>query len=233
MTNVLIVAAHPDDEVLGCGGTMHRLTQYGHTVTTCILASEAGSREGRPGLAELTQHTLRAQVVLNASPPILGLFPNIELNNVPHLALVKFIEDAFRATRAEVVFTHHPADINNDHLHTSIACQAAARLFQRNPSQTSLRALHFMEVQSSTDWSLSPSGQRFTPSAYVEIGEEGLTAKLDALAEYAGVMRAYPHPRSEEAVRGLATFRGGQANMVLAEAFEPAYLDLGSLLETR
>jgi LmbE family N-acetylglucosaminyl deacetylase len=153
---------------------------------------------------------------------ILGSFPNIELNTVPHLELVQFIEEAIVQVEADVIFTHHPADLNNDHLHTSAACQAACRLFQRRPDIRPLRALHYMEIPSSTDWAFPGATHAFRADTFVP-AERTLDRKLRALHAYRGIMRDFPHPRSEEIIRGLAAYRGGQAGLRYAEAFQTAF----------
>ena len=223
--SVLVVVAHPDDEVLGCGGTLVKLAAQNQSVQACILAGDAEVRTDRPELPDLRQDTFKAQEILGISPPILGGFPNIRLNTVPHVELVRFIEHAIEQTKANLIFTHHPGDLNDDHLQTSRACQAAARLFQRRSNLPRLRGLYFMEVPSATDWALSP-GQGFRANTYVELGHEALAQKILALKTYRGVMRDYPHPRSEEAIRGLAAYRGGQSGMQYAEAFESAFATL-------
>ena len=92
---VLIVAAHPDDEVLGCGGTLAALTEAGVSVRTCILSGEAEARQGRPDISELMHDIERANEILGiVAPPIIGHFPNIRFNAVPHLEMVQFIENA-------------------------------------------------------------------------------------------------------------------------------------------
>ncbi len=223
--SVLVVVAHPDDEVLGCGGTLARLAAAGVPAQACILVGDAEVRAHRPDLPDLRKDTHRAQEILGIAPPILGHFPNIRLNTVPHVELVQFIEAAIEETGANLIFTHHPADLNDDHLQTSRACQAAARLFQRRPNLPPLKGLYFMEVPSATDWALS-SGPRFRADTFVELGSEALNRKIEALRSYQGVMRDYPHPRSEEVLRGLATCRGAQAGMDQAEAFECAFANL-------
>ena len=160
---------------------------------------------------------------LGVGKRILGDFPNIELNRVPHLELVKFIEAAILETNADVIITHHPSDLNNDHLHTSLSCQEAVRLFQRRKGIRPLKELIYMEVLSATDWSMNPSFQKFNPNLFIEIGEEGLRKKIEALAMYREVMREYPHPRSTESLRGLAAYRGSQAAYMYAEAFESVF----------
>ncbi|MEH7225233.1 PIG-L deacetylase family protein [Bacillus sp. JJ1566] len=219
----LVVVAHPDDEVLGAGATMYKLAQEGHSVNVCILSGEVNARNFRPTTEELNDDVNNSLNILGVDKVIKGNFPNIEFNTAGHLKLVQFIESAILETNADVVFTHHPADLNNDHLHTSLACQAAVRLFQRRSDITPLKELLFMEVPSSTEWGLNKAMNQFSPNTFVEVGEVGIDTKLEALAAYRGVMRDYPHPRSNEAIKGLAAYRGGQSGTVYAEAFESVF----------
>ena len=142
------------------------------------------------------------------------------MNTVPHLELVQFIEKCIEDFGAEAIITHHPSDTNNDHVMTSCAAQAASRLFQRKPGVPALKLFLYMEVLSSTEWSLDSSSNRFVANYFVEICKAGVEVKLKALESYAGVMRPYPHPRSVEAIEGLAAYRGVQAGCNYAEAFE-------------
>lgn len=218
----LIVVAHPDDEVLGAGATIYRLSQAGKDVNVCILSGQAMARSKRPGDKELQDDMEACLGMLGVKQVMKGDFPNIMLNTVPHLELVQFIEKAIRDTSADVIITHHPEDLNNDHLHTSLACQEAARLFQRTDNCPSLKELLFMEVPSATEWSLNAAMNAFRPDTFIEVGEEGIEKKIEALSQYRNVMRAYPHPRSREGIMGLAAFRGGQSGCNYAEAFQTA-----------
>lgn len=216
----LIVVAHPDDEVLGAGASIYTLSQKGNKVDICIMSSQAKARNFRPKDEELSSD-------LNLSSEILGInniyeedFPNIEMNTIPHLQLVQFIEKTIISSDADVVITHHPSDTNNDHMHTSLACQAAIRLFQRRDDVRPIKRLYFMEVPSATEWSVNSAMSRFTPNTFIEVGKDGVNAKIKALSSYRGVMRLYPHPRSNEAISGLAAFRGSQSGCNYAEAFE-------------
>ncbi|NLL00470.1 MAG: PIG-L family deacetylase [Clostridiales bacterium] len=219
----LIVVAHPDDEILGVGATMYRLVKDGHSVNVCILSGEVNARNNRPSLNELSSDVHSSLNLIGVDKVIKGDFPNIEFNTVPHLNLVQFIEKVIIDTKAQVIFTHHPGDLNNDHLHTSLACQAAVRLFQRRSDLNPIKELLFMEVLSATDWALNKAINQFNPNTYIEVGEEAVEKKIEALAQYRGVMRDYPHPRSSEALKGLAIYRGGQAGMNYAEAFESVF----------
>lgn len=216
----LLVVAHPDDEVLGAGATIKKLTEQGNRVDVCIMCTEAKARAYRPGDDELNDDIQDALKMLGVGKRYEGSFPNIEMNTVPHLQMVQFIEKAILSSDAEIVITHHPSDTNNDHLHTSMACQAAIRLFQRRTDVSPLKEFWYMEVLSSTEWSVNTSMNRFTPNLFVEVGKDGVETKVKALAAYRGVMRPYPHPRSEEAIFGLAAYRGAQAGSNYAEAFE-------------
>lgn len=216
----LLVVAHPDDEVLGAGASMFRWSREGHQIDVAIMCTEAKARAFRPEDKELDED-------LNASSDFLGIhrkfeatFPNIEMNTVPHLKLVQFIESAIRESEPDIIITHHPADTNNDHLQTSMACQEAVRLFQRRPEVKRVQELWYMEVPSCTEWKINSAMVSFNPNCYVEVGKEGIDAKVKALSMYRGVMRPYPHPRSAEFIEGLAAYRGGQWGLMYAEAFE-------------
>jgi len=219
----LVVVAHPDDEVLGAGATMYKLAQEGHSVNVCIISGEVNARNYRPTTDQLNDDVNNSMNILGVDKVVTGDFPNIEVNSVPHLKLVQFIEKAMIETDADVIFTHHPSDLNNDHLHTSLACQAASRLFQRRGDVTPLKELLFMEVPSATDWSLNKGWNQFSPNTFYEVGEASVDKKIEALSQYRGVMRDFPHPRSNEALKGLAAYRGGQSGMIYAEAFESVF----------
>lgn len=117
--NYLVVVAHPDDEVLGAGATIKKLTRDGHSVDICIMCSEAKARAFRPDDNELNDDLDASSKMLGIRNKYAGNFPNIEMNNATHLSLVQFIEKAIIASNCDVVITHHPSDTNNDHMHTS------------------------------------------------------------------------------------------------------------------
>lgn len=216
----LIVVAHPDDEVLGAGASIHKWSQNGDIIDICIMCTEAKARAFRPKDNELDDDLNLSSNFLGIRKKYEGKFVNIEMNTVPHIKLVQFIENAIQETEADVIITHHASDTNNDHLQTSMACQEAIRLFQRRTEIKPISEFWFMEVGSSTDWCLNTSFNAFRPNIYVEVGKEGVDAKIKALSMYRGVMRPYPHPRSKEAIEGLAAWRGSQAGCLYAEAFE-------------
>ena len=218
----LVVVAHPDDEALGAGATISKLIKQGNEVAVVTMANHAAARANISDT--LAEDQKEAFGIMGVSKCYAADFPNIKMNTVPHLDLVQFVEKCIEDFDAEAIITHHPSDTNNDHVVTSYAVQAACRLFQRKPNVPALKELLYMEVPSSTEWSFDSSANRFTPNYFVEIGKDGVELKLKALSAYKGVMRPYPHPRSDEAIEGLAAYRGVQAGCKYAEAFECVFL---------
>lgn len=216
--NYLVVVAHPDDEVLGAGATIYKLIKNGHNVAVAIMSGHAAARANIS--ATLAEDEAKALAIMGVNKVYHADFPNIKMNTVPHLELVQFIESCIQDWKAEVIITHHPSDTNIDHQETGRAVNAACRLFQRTDGVPKLKELLYMEVLSSTEWSLNSAENRFMPNFFYEIGEDGLKIKLEALKAYTGVMRSFPHPRSDKAIESLAGYRGAQSGRFFAEAFE-------------
>ncbi len=222
--NILTITAHPDDEILGFGGSSWILSQQGHRVHHFILSGDVEVRRHRLDTDELANDIKKANETVGSTFELAN-FPNIRFNVVPHIELVQSIEKVIEEFQPDWVFTHHPMDLNDDHKHVSNACQAAVRLFQRKPIKR-IKAFYFMEISSSTDWSFPIGYGGFAPNTYMELGEEGLNRKLESLASYRGVMRDFPHPRSIEAITGLAAKRGGESGYIYAEAFQLVFQGL-------
>ena len=216
--NYLVVVAHPDDEVLGAGATINKLIKEGNNVAIATMANRVAARKDISNT--LADDQANAMEILGVDTTYATDFPNIKMNTVPHLELVQFIENCIEEYSADAVITHHPADTNIDHQVTACAAQAAVRLFQRREGIPKLKLFMYMEVLSSTEWVLDSSVRSFSPNYFVEIGKTGVLLKIEALAKYKGVMRQYPHPRSKEALEGLAAYRGAQSGCNYAEAFE-------------
>lgn len=220
--NYLIVVAHPDDEVLGAGATIHKMINNGHNVAIAIMSGHAAARANLSDT--LKEDEAHAMSILGVEKVYHADFPNIKMNTVPHLELVQFIENCIDDWKAEVIITHHPSDTNIDHQETGRAVNAACRLFQRTDGVPALKKVMYMEVLSSTEWSLNTSENQFKPNYFVEVGEEGVKIKIKALLAYNGVMRPFPHPRSEKGIEGLAAYRGVQSGRKYAEAFECVFM---------
>lgn len=163
--NYLVVVAHPDDEVLGAGATIYKLSREGNHVAVATMANHAAARANLSDT--LIEDQKKAMEILGIEKIYAADFPNIKMNTVPHLDLVQFIENCIEDFQTEAIITHHPADTNIDHAMTSKAAQAAARLFQRKEGIPTLKEFMFMEVPSSTEWSLDTSANQFRANTFV------------------------------------------------------------------
>ena len=218
----LVVVAHPDDEILGFGGTGAKLAREGEVVQPIILCGNVQERVKRPDIQDLYNNMIEANQYLGFNTPVLGEFPNIRMNTVDHIEIVKFIEQQIIKFQPNRIFTHHPSDLNDDHVHTAKACLPAARLFQRRVNIRPLDAIYFMEILSSTDWSFPMVKKKFEPDTFIDISQTH-EVKLQALSKYKDVMRPSPHPRSIEVLNGHARVRGSQCGYEYAEAFQSVF----------
>ena len=214
----LFVVAHPDDEILGAGGMIYSLIKKGNEVYICFMCSKAEARSNIKGETSIRDQAVKSLSVMGVEEKylIFGDFPNIKMNTVDHLEMVKFIENAIRLSKPDIVITHYNNDLNDDHKITSECCDEAIRLFQRNGKDKEIKKYMYMEVLSSTDWATK---EAFSPNYYYEINKAGIEKKVEALSKYEGALREYPHPRSKETINALATYRGSQAKLNYAEAF--------------
>ena len=219
MRSILVVAAHPDDEILGCGGVLASHAAKGDTVHILIVAEGATSRDSRrdpdarePELAGLKAAASCAASAIGAeSPRLLGL-PDNRLDSLPLLDVIKPVEAVVEAVAPEIVYTHHAGDLNVDHRIVHQAVVTACRPLPGSP----VRAIYAFETVSSTEW--QTSGGTFQPQRWVDI-EPFLRCKQRALEAYAAEMRPFPHARSFEAVEALARVRGASAGLEAAECF--------------
>ena len=215
---VLIVAAHPDDETLGMGGTLNRLCSQGSTVRVIFLSDGVGARHQlRQGLSERRNAAVSALKVLGCKDVHFYDFPDNAMDSVPLINIIKVVESNMKEFEPSVLFTHFPQDLNVDHKITSQATLVAAR----PKPNTKLKSLHYFEVQSSTEWNFGAS--QFTPNLFVNISEN-FESKLRALREYEVEMDDFPGARSFIGVDALATLRGVTAGFPKAEAFQTAYV---------
>lgn len=213
--NVLVVAAHPDDEALGCGGTLKRHSTRGDKVHILFLADGVSSRDGAmTGLEERQAAATDAANLMGAQPPKFLMFADNRLDTVPQLEISKAIEDYAREVSPTIVYTHHGGDLNVDH---RIVHQCAMVAF-RPIAGSKVKGIFAFETASSTEWSMSGIGSVFDPDRFVDISVT-LELKLELLRLYEKEMRPFPHPRSEEAVRALAKWRGASSGLAAAEAF--------------
>lgn len=212
----LVIAAHPDDEVLGVGGTIPLIKEAGGDITVVIVTD--GSSAQYPGddaiAARKKADLKRANDVLGTDTVIALDLPDMRLDTVDHRVLNSAIEQVVKDGQFDTVFVHHPGDVNLDHQMIYRSTLVAVRPF---PGQTVKRLLTY-EVNSSTEWGARARHSAFVPNVYVDI-EHTIARKLEALACYADELRPSPHPRSTEATRIRAELRGSEVGLGHAEAF--------------
>lgn len=209
---ILIVAAHPDDEVLGCGGTSARHAAEGDQVHVLILGDGVSARGSHDGMQDRNASALKAARVLGTAPPtMLGLGDN-RFDSLVLLDIVQKIEATVDKVQPQIVYTHHGHDLNIDHRVTHQAVVTACRPLPHTP----VTEIYAFETVSSTEW--QSVGPAFQPQHFVDISST-LGRKLDALNAYRNEMRPFPHARSMEGVEAMARLRGSAVGVLAAEAF--------------
>jgi LmbE family N-acetylglucosaminyl deacetylase len=218
----LVIVAHPDDEILGFGGSCYTLSKAGHEVYSLILCGGVLKRKLRPTDEELYSDVRAACNIVGYKDVVLEAFPNLALNNLPESDIVECVESYIKKISPNYVYTHHMNDLNIDHRIISKAVLAACRIFQRLNDNSPLLGVYYIYILSSTDWSFASHADSFQENHFIEIGSDGLEKKLMALNEYRKVMRTYPHPRSHESVKSLSILAGSKSGLNYAESFEVA-----------
>lgn len=217
----LVITAHPDDEVLGCGGTIARKTARGSEVRIAILGEgltsraedhDAANTEELEALHECSRESAR---ILGAAPPFQYDSPDYRSDEVAILEVAKCIEAIFKNTGADEIFTQHGGDLNIDHVITF-----RATLIDTRPMLgRRIRAVYGCEVPSSTEWAFTKFEPRFSPDHFVDIND-ALAREIDPLAAYESESRDFPHPRSPKALEAIARRWGSVVGVEAAEAFE-------------
>lgn len=220
---ILVVVAHPDDELLGPGGTMNRLiNDFNAEARVIILGEGITSRsDTRDTEAWKAQLKIHRQNIYDAQKSIgyhsVGIydFADNRFDSVDLLDLIKVIEKEKETFDPEVIFTHHGGDVNIDHQRTFEAVITATRPMQHEK----VKIIITFETPSGTEWRASSDPKHFIPNLYFEINEENLAAKIKGMESYEFEKRAYPHPRSPEALKILAQRHGISVGTYYAEAF--------------
>jgi LmbE family N-acetylglucosaminyl deacetylase len=215
---ILVVAAHPDDEVLGTGATIADLADSGAEVRILILgdgeSSRRASEKDKARVQSRADAARRAGRILGVVDISVHDLPDNAFDTVPLLTVIRLIEDELSDFAATDVYTHHGGDLNIDHEITSRAVLTALR-----PNGGLVPDIYAFEVRSSTDWSDSHGAHPFRPNVWRGVSESAAERKRLALEEYRSEMRPWPHSRSLEAVEALLRHRGAQAGVPAAEAF--------------
>lgn len=212
---VLVVAAHADDEALGCGGTIAKHGASGDKVHVVFVADGVTSRAGagEEEMARRQQATENARKILGISTIIFMDLPDNRLDSLPLLNIVQPLEEIISKLAPEIIYTHHYGDLNVDHRLTHQAVMTACRPLPGCP----IKEILTFEVMSSTEWS-SPGLAPFLPNLYVDISAH-METKMQALGAYAFEMRAQPHSRCMEHMKSIAQHHGFCIGTSAAEAF--------------
>lgn len=223
--NVLVVAAHPDDELLGCGGTAARLAREGHSVYMAILGEGITSRHAQRSSADpadltsLHDCSQRVADLLGVKELSQHGLPDNRFDTLPLLDVIKLVKSLIERWRPDAIYTHHGGDLNVDHQVVSRAVLTATRPMENHPVQE----LYMFEIASSTEWAFQQLSPVFKPNVFVDI-EETLPLKLEGMRQYESEARNFPHPRSTEALTAIAQRWGSVVGRKAAEAFEAVRL---------
>lgn len=218
---VLVIAAHPDDEVLGCGGTIARLAGEGHAVYVVILGEGITSRydereeADQQSIRALHDRSSQVSKLLGVTELFTYDLPDNRFDTVPMLNVVKIVERLIEGLKPEIIYTHHGGDLNVDHMVVHRAVLTASRPVADCP----VRTLYAFEVPSSTEWAFTRFDPVFRPNIFMDIGPT-LETKLAAMELYESENRPFPHPRSPQALRAIALRWGSALGLEAAEAFE-------------
>jgi len=213
---ILIIAAHPDDEVLGCGGTIARHVKEGNSVHVLFLSDGVSSRGDSDTklITERKESAVKACEVLGATIVDFEKFPDNMFDTVPLLDIVRVVESAKKKIKPQIIYTQHGGDLNIDH---RIACQAVLTAFRPQPGEE-FSEIRAFETNSSTEWSSSAILKPFIPDTFVDITQY-LDKLLKAYSCYVDEIREEPHARSLEALKIAAFRRGRETGLYAAEAF--------------
>jgi len=212
--NILIIAPHPDDEVLGCGGTIAKHSSRGDDVYLCIVTKAYPPDWPEDEIPRRRQEVLRANETLGIRKTHFLDFPTVRLDTIPQKELADSISRFVNKVKPEVVYIPHKGDANKDH---RLVFEAAMVATRPKPA-LGIRKVLCYEILSETEWATPSVENAFIPNLYVDISET-LETKLKAMSEYRLELKEFPHPRSLEAISALAKVRGATAGVEAAEAF--------------
>jgi LmbE family N-acetylglucosaminyl deacetylase len=213
-TRIVVIGAHPDDELLGAGGTLARHVLAGAEVHAVVVADGAGSRYPGDMMATLEKDARRAGEVIGFATMRFLALPDQRLDVEPLIELTQLLEAELDEIGPQVVLTHFPHDVNTDHGQVAKAAWTACRPYYRR----GLRRFAVFETPSSTEWAWPIDGTGFQPTLFVDVAET-LDVKTEAMECYESELRDYPHPRSSRALRERAAFWGSQVGLLAAEPF--------------
>jgi len=219
-TRLLVVAAHPDDEILGCGGTLAKAKKQGCNIRVVFLGEGVSARFtiGEYNSKEFSQQSKQRELEAETALKTLGIADShfgkrlcTQFDTYPLLSIVKDIENQIASFKPDILLTHNPSEVNIDHRITYEAVEIACRPTRKDLPQE----IYTFEVVCSGNFKFSPY---FIPNVFIDISDTW-DEKMEAWSSYAGEAKDYPFPRSEEGLETLAKFRGMSCGLEKAEAF--------------
>lgn len=219
MKKVLIIAAHPDDEVLGMGGTIAKLTKEGNEVYVLIVTDGSSSQyKDCNNLSEIIANkkyeTQNCSKILGVREVLYGNLPDMKLDTIPHIEINKVIENVINKIHPEIVYTHFWGDVNMDH-----QCVYKSTLVAVRPVMGQVvKELYCYRVPSSTEWTPCKADTMYMPNVFVDIEKES-EIKYEAFSKYTTELREYPHPRSIRYLRESDKTVGLRVGLFCAEEF--------------
>ncbi len=211
---ILVLAPHPDDEVLGCGGTIAKHVRRGDEVHLCIFTQAYAPDWSEDFLKKRPREIKNASKILGVKRIYSLNFPAVKLDTVPQKELNEAILRVVKRVRPNIAYIPHKGDINIDHR----LVFGAALVALRPKPRTSVKKVLSYETLSETEWGIPEPKEVFLPNVYVNISDT-LRIKLKAMMAYKSELKSYPHPRSLKGIRALATKRGSEVGVKAAEAF--------------
>lgn len=205
---ILIIAAHPDDEVLGMGATIKKLTRKNNEIRLCVVSEGASAQYKQEEMIEIRRNAcIRAGKILGISKFDFLNFPDMRLDSIPHLEINVKLEEIITKFKPEIVYTTPPNDLNKDHQKVFESALVVTR-----PLSSSVKQVLCYEIPGTV---MIP----FHPTVYEDVATE-MMYKIRALKIYKSEIGKFPHPRSIKAIESLAMYRGVESGLIRAEAFE-------------
>lgn len=216
MKKNLFIVAHPDDEILGCFGTIRKIKKCGDYVAVAVFSHKSATRDD-----ELYEKTLKIHKLIGVDKTYIFDYVMMKFDKYDRHKITQDVEKILTQEQPDSIYTHDQNDIHNDHRYLSQIVMEASKLPLRGIKSTIIHpitSIYTMEIPSSTDW-----GSGFIPNSYTEIKREDIELKAKILSEYDDVIRDVPHPRNLESFISLARYRGCQCGLEYAEAYKKVF----------